>query len=181
VSLPGSQRERDGSEAEERFMENRNSVPLDAARSRLAWVWFIGTAFVLVLVIIQSLMNRYGSRTQEAWEWLLPTIMPTLGMILSGLICTALDPLSSEVFVRRSFVRVALWLSGFYQALILLTILSQPFTDLDPIDLMHRSNLWLGPIQGLVGAAIGVLFVSKQKGPAGKDAEPAQAPAHGAD
>jgi hypothetical protein len=150
-------------------MTDKKSISLDTARVRLAAVWFIGTGLVLCLVILQSIMNRFGSRTQEAWEWLLPTIMPTLGMILSGLVCTAFDPLSSGVFVRRSFYQVAVWLSAFYQALILLTILLQPFSDIDPIDLMHRSNLWLGPIQGLVGVALGVLFVSKQQRADGKN------------
>lgn len=141
------------------------SIQLDTAQARLAAVWFVGTALVLILVILQSLMNRFGNRTQEAWEWLLPTIMPTLGMILSGLVGTAFDPLSSAVIVRRLFYRVAIWLSAFYQLLILLTILVQPFTNMEPVDLMHRSNLWLGPIQGLVGVALGVLFVSKKQRP----------------
>jgi len=137
-------------------------VPLDKARTRLATVWIIGTSVVLLIVVLQSLLGRFGQQTQEAWGWLMPTIMPTLGMIVAVLGYSALDPLFSSSVVRRSFLNISVWLSGFYVFLILLTILVQPFTSMTPIELMHTSNLWLGPFQGLVASALGVLFVSKQ-------------------
>jgi hypothetical protein len=147
-------------------LEHEKSLPLDLARSRLTGTWFVGAAILTLIVVVQSLMGRYGSRTQEAWEWLLPTIMPTSGMILSGLLPTALSSRSSRVSVRRLFYRVTVCLACFYQLAILLTILLQPFSNTEiseAIDNMHRSNLWLGPIQGLVGLALGVLFVSKRQ------------------
>jgi hypothetical protein len=143
-------------------MEQRHLVSLETARIRLTVVWTIGTALVLTVVIVQSIMNHYGSETQEVWEWLLPTVMPSLGVIVSSLISSAFDPLSASAFVRSLFYRVALSVSLFYLALVLLSILLQPFTDLPPIQLMHRSSLWLGPLQGLAGGSLGVLFASKQ-------------------
>jgi hypothetical protein len=47
-----------------------------------------------------------------------------------------------------------------YEALVLLTLLIPPVAGTDPIALMHTSNLWLGPFQGVVASALGVLFVS---------------------
>jgi len=32
-----------------------------------------------------------------------------------------------------------------------------------PGELMHTSNLWLGPFQGLAASALGVLLVTRQK------------------
>lgn len=93
----------------------------------------------------------------------MPTLMPTLAMIVSVLGYTARDPLSSGTVVRKSFFNIALLLSLFCLCLILLTILVQPFTGTDALQLMRISNLWLGPSQGLVASALGVLFVSKQK------------------
>jgi hypothetical protein len=116
---------------------------------------------IVILVIIQSLLGHFGSRTRDVWEWLLPTTVPTSGMILSGLVYTAFDHPRTKMRVRRSFYVVALSLILFYQLAIWLTLLLPPFTDANPIDLMHTSNLWLGPIQGLAGAALGALFVSK--------------------
>jgi hypothetical protein len=148
--------------------EQREPIPsgdliqLDAVRARLAKMWIGGASVIFITVVLQSLLGRFGDQTQEAWGWLLPTIMPTLGMIITVLGYTALDPLLSQSVVRKSFFQIAFWLSGFYMSLILLTILIQPLAGASAIQLMHLSNLWLGPFQGLVASALGILFVSKQ-------------------
>lgn len=141
-------------------------MPLDDVRVRLARIWLIGGGLVLIILVVQSLLHVYGDLTQEAWGWFLPTMMPTLGMIITVLTYTALDPLTSGSVVRRTFFPIALWLSVVYLVLVSLTILIQPFASKTPeeaVGLMRTSNLWLGPVQGLVASALGVLFVSKQK------------------
>lgn len=139
-------------------------IPLDRVRIRMAVLWLgLGGAIVFI-VVLQTLLGKFGADAQKAWGWLLPTIMPTLGMIITVLGYTALDPKFSNSVVRTSFFWAAFFLSGIYLLLILTTILIQPFVPkTDPIELMHTSNLWLGPLQGLVASALGVLFVSKQK------------------
>ena len=139
------------------------AVSLDTVRVRLATVWLGGGSAILFIVVLQSLLGHYGDQTQEAWGWLLPTIMPTLGMIISVLGYTALDPFRSTSVVRGAFFNVALALSVVYLTLVLMTILVQPLTNTEPIKLMRTSNLWLGPFQGLVASALGVLFASKHK------------------
>jgi hypothetical protein len=135
-------------------------LPLDTVRNRLSTVWFAGAAAILGLMVLQSLLGKYGDKTQDAWSWALPTLMPILGMIVSVLGYSALDSQLSRYQVRKSFFRLALWLSLLYEALVLLTLLIQPVVGADPIALMHTSNLWLGPFQGVVASALGVLFVS---------------------
>ncbi len=141
-------------------------ISLDDVRFKLARVWLIGAGIIFVLLVVQSLLHVYGDLTQEVWGWFLPNLMPSLGMIISVLAYTALDPHSSRAMVRRTFVQIAEWLSLIYLLLVLLTILMQPFaagSAADRVALMHTSNLWLGPVQGLVASALGVLFVSKKK------------------
>jgi hypothetical protein len=145
------------------------TLSLDTVRARLSAVWLGGAGIIFVLLVVQSLLGRYENKTQDAWGWLLPTIMPTLGLIVTVLGYTALDPVFSQSIVRRNFFRVAIWLSVLYLLLILLTIAVQPFVARDAnaaVELMHTSQLWLGPFQGLVASSLGVLFVSK------KDARP---------
>jgi cytochrome bd-type quinol oxidase subunit 2 len=92
--------------------------------------------------------------------------MPTLTLIITALGYTALDPSRSKTVVRKDFVRLAQWLSIVYLVLVAMTILIGPVAAKDGpgmVKLMHMSNLWLGPFQGLVASAIGVLFVTKQK------------------
>lgn len=152
-----------------RRLPKTDLLPLDVVRAKLTAIWLIGAGVIFVLLVMQSLLGRYEDRTQEAWGWLLPTIMPTLGMIVTVVGYTALDPVLSQALVRKTFFRVATWLSMLYLAMILLTIAVQPFAAPDAkqaLDLMRTSNLWLGPFQGLVASALGVLFVSKKEAPA---------------
>jgi len=143
-------------------------VSLDFVRGELATVWVAGAGAVILLVVLQSLLGRFGGKTSEAWGWLLPTTMPTLLLIVTVLGYTALDPVHSTAVVRRRFHELAKTLSIAYLSLVALTVLIGPFAAADGagmIDLMHMSNLWLGPFQGLVASALGVLFVTKQGTP----------------
>jgi predicted permease len=144
------------------WVPDEQLVPLDKARNRLALLWLISAGVIFMILVIQSLRLVYGPAVQEVWGWILPTIMPTLGMIVTVLGYTALDPSLSDSVVRRTFFTVAFWLSFVYLCLIMITILIQPLSPGHPVDLMRMSNLWLGPFQGLVASAIGVLFVSKR-------------------
>lgn len=138
-------------------------LPLDKVRNRFAALWLIAAAVLTLILVMQSLLGKFGDNAQEVWGWALSTIMPTLGMIISVLGYTALDPTTGTSVVKKSFSAIAFWLSVLYLILIALTVLIQPFSGKDPIQLMRLSNLWLGPFQGLVASALGVLFVSKRK------------------
>ena len=151
--------------ARKKHMPSADLSSLDDVRTWLAAIWLGGCALILLIVVLQSLLGKFGGQTQDAWGWLLPTIMPTLSMIIAVLGYTAMDPNRSESVVRKSFSRIATYLSTLYLVLILMTILVQPLTSVPPQELMNLSNLWLGPFQGLVASALGVLFVSKQPKP----------------
>ena len=142
------------------------SIALEFVRNRLAGLWIIGSLVIFSLVIYQSLARVYADRIQDVWEWLLPTLIPTLTMIVTVVASTAFMSSAPSAVVRKSFYRIALGLSVFYLVLILFTILSLPaFNRIvsAQIDSLHTSNLWIGPIQGIVASALGVLFVSKKK------------------
>jgi cytochrome bd-type quinol oxidase subunit 2 len=156
---------------EDRFEGGLQS--LDSVRTKFAVVWFGGACVILLLVVVQTLNGRYGDHVQEAWTWLMLNLMPTIGTILAGLGYTALDPHRSHAVVRTSFYLLSFWMSCFYLALVLLTILIAPtrpegVTGRGAVELMHTANLWLGPLQGLVATALGVLFASTQKRQTGK-------------
>lgn len=100
----------------------------------------------------------------QVWSWALPSLMPTLTLIVSVLGANALEPQDEGVNVRKGFYRMAIWLSAAYLFLILFTILIEPFTNFDSAELLNLSNLWLGPFQGLVASAVGLLFFTKKRG-----------------
>jgi hypothetical protein len=44
-----------------------------------------------------------------------------------------------------------------------LPIFLQPFSTLDPVALLKQSSLWLGPLQGLVSAALAAFFIKRDE------------------
>jgi hypothetical protein len=128
-------------------------------KRRLATVWFALSGVIFLLLVVQTVMGHYGSKATDAWGWFLPNVMPTLSLIVAVLV---LDQMGKSVHTRtadRFLFRLAIGLSCAYLLLILLSILIQPFAPLPPLELMQQSNLWLGPLQGLVAAALGAFFV----------------------
>ena len=140
------------------------TLPLSHARSRLAAQWLIGAGTIFALLIVQCVFGKYQTKPQAVWSWALPALMPTLTLIISVLGANALEPADEDVLVRKSFYRLSYWLSAAYLALLLFTILVEPFTSFDPVELLNLSNLWLGPFQGFVVSMIGLLFFTKKKG-----------------
>lgn len=146
-------------------------IALDAARWNLAWIWFSGCAVVVAILIAQTVAGAYGSQTQGAFSWALPNFLPTLALMLSVVAQDALrqyEP-GKEMTVRASFFKLARALSVFYIFVLSLSILLQPFfadgaiTDgSSRVAALQVTNLWLGPLQGLVVAALGTLFFLKQ-------------------
>jgi hypothetical protein len=152
---------------------NRKWMPLDEARAALLTIWMSGGGLVLFILMLQSMFGRYGTQLQSVWSWFIPTVVPSISLMLGVLGATALVARSSEPkSVRVFFFQVSRYLSVFYLSILLLTVAVEPFTRVSAVDLYTMSNYWLGPVQGLVVAALGVLFVSKEDHPA----DPAGAP-----
>jgi hypothetical protein len=139
----------------------QRTIPIDRARQGLAWLWLGYGGGIFLLLVAQSLAGKYEGEVQEVWGWALPTIIPTLSLILAVLGAGALQPGNVALAVRRTFYVIALWLSAIYLTLILATILAEPLTASEPLALLKLSSLWLAPFQGLVTSAIGILFTRR--------------------
>jgi hypothetical protein len=62
--------------------------------------------------------------------------------------------------VKRSFYELTFWLSLAHLVVLGATILLEPFSPMESLDLLSISNYWIAPIQALSVAAIGYLFTS---------------------
>ena len=151
-------------------------ISLEKARYRLARLWFIGVGIIFLLLVVQSFSNVYEGRLDEVWSWALPTVIPTISLILSVLGANAIEQVgvssTDTGMLRRRFYTIVYWLSVFYLLLILVTILLQPIAvfmnandQFSAVDVLRRSQLWLSPVQGLVISAMGILFFSKKFAP----------------
>ncbi|MBU1138963.1 MAG: hypothetical protein KKD01_00220 [Proteobacteria bacterium] len=143
--------------------DTHQTLPLERARWTLAKLWFVGAGLVFLILVGQSIAGKYQDKTELVWSWALPTVMPTLSLIVTVLGASALQKQLDVIAVRRSFYTLSLWLSVIYLALILLTLGLEPFSTLESLELLNLSNLWLAPFQGLVISALGVLFFTQSK------------------
>jgi hypothetical protein len=156
-------------------------ISLETARWRLARVWFIASAVIFIVLVAQSVSDVYESKLQGAWGWALPNFIPTLALMISVFSADALKAYgaSPHLKVRLPFFKLSMGLSIFYVVVLLAAILAEPIfltfrtgPKVSAVDLLQLSNLWLGPLQGLVVAALGVLFFLKEQEPGSTSSSP---------
>jgi hypothetical protein len=146
-------------------------------RRRLATVWFAGVGLIVGLQVFQTIFGQFGSRADEAWGWLLPNVIPTSSLMISVLVLETLGR-GPHIQAADAFLyRLTMALCSVYLLLVIGALLLQPAAGVPPIDLMKQSNLWLGPIQGLVSAALAGFFMRAEPTTEGA---PARAAAAGA-
>jgi hypothetical protein len=140
----------------------KNNLPIEKCQRHLAFLWLTGSGVVFVVVLIQSLAGLFGSQVGDVWNWLLPNVVPTVSIIIGTLAAGAFQ-VRSAATVDRFVFRVAVALSFFYLVLLLGTILSSGgLTAISTTALLGRSKYWIAPVQGLLGIALGVFFVSRK-------------------
>ena len=52
----------------------------------LASIWFVGAGLCFIVLVGQSQVGIFDSDTGAVWGWFLPTVMPTLSLIVSALV-----------------------------------------------------------------------------------------------
>jgi hypothetical protein len=140
------------------------TVAMVSCKKRLAVIWLSGSAIILAVLVIQTIMGKYGDKAQDAWSWFLPTIMPTLSLIIGVFVSDALGSGVGGKNIDSFMFRITCVLSSVYLILVASTLFLAPVSTYPPLVLMKMSNLWLGPVQGLTAGAMGVFFLSPDKG-----------------
>jgi hypothetical protein len=130
-------------------------------------LWFTWACILLLIVFVQLTLKHYGEDWRAALEWLLPAILPTTTLVAGVWASEMAKPDRQDRLVPQSAFRMAALGSVVYLAFVTLVIAAQPFYDGPPIDLMHQSALFLAPLQGVVGAFIGIFFSTTSAQPAG--------------
>lgn len=143
------------------------AIEFQLAKKKLAKLWLCFGGFLFILVFIQSLGGRFDPRLQEAWQWFLPTIMPTFMLIITVFMADGYaNPNEVQQQVDRFIFRLAFCVSVVYLLLVLLTLIRASYHPPEELELMFEtlrsSNLWLGPAQGITSALLGYFFVNKE-------------------
>jgi uncharacterized YccA/Bax inhibitor family protein len=142
--------------------ETSDRVLMVTCKRRLATLWFAASGFLFIVVTVQTILGKYGDQATDAWGWLLPTILPTLSLILGVLVMDARGKMMKVEEVDRFLFDLTLGLSAAYLLMVALTIFVQPLVSAGAIALMKQSKLWLGPFQGLVSGSMGAFFVRRK-------------------
>ncbi len=140
-------------------------IPIANTKKRLTIIWFSGSGIIFALLLLRTISGKFGTEAKDTWGLMLPTFLPTLSLIIGILIADATASKNSEdtATVDRFFFYLSSFLSTAYLATVVLIILLNPFSTLSLPELMHLSNLWLAPFQGLVAASLGAFLVSKNE------------------
>jgi hypothetical protein len=99
---------------------------------------------------------------QPMWEWLLPSVMPTLLLIIGTRAGIATKRIRARGGVDPSFFKLTIALSCAYLLLINLVVICEPSFHIPTMAVVRQSSLFLAPLQGLVAACIGVFFASSK-------------------
>jgi hypothetical protein len=125
-------------------------------------IWLLGGLGFYGLLIAQSLLDVYPpDDVEKVWSWALPTMMPTLLLIVAVQATEAatVKRSSKEPVIAYFFCAVTVLLSVFYLGVVIVTVLIPSARHESPLPIMERAQLWLGPFQGLVAGAFGVFYV----------------------
>ncbi len=150
-------------------------VPIDQCKKWLASLW--GGAFVVFffLMLYETQAGPLGDQPQPAWGWMFQNLLPTLSLIVGVLGADATKPDSGTRTVDRFFFRIALGTSAIYLVTMMLTFILSAVSFFQegagdiawkPLEAMQNSTFYLGPLQGLTAAALGVFFTKQEEPPA---------------
>jgi hypothetical protein len=139
-------------------------VNVMSCKKRLATLWLVGSAVIFFIILFQTFFDHYSGKAEEAWSWFLPTVLPTLSLMIGALVTDALGGGSTEKRIDSFIFKLSFYLSIFYFVIVFLTVMMQPFVTNAAVKFLKQSNLWLAPIQGLVAASLGAFFVKTGQG-----------------
>ena len=149
-------------------------VPIDQCKKSLASLWGVAFVMFFFLMLYETQAGPLGDQQQPAWGWIFQNLLPTLSLIVGVLGADATKPRSARRTVDRFFFRIALGASAIYLATMMLTFVLSAvsfFHDGEgdsawkPLEAMQNSAIYLGPLQGLTAAALGVFFTKQDSSP----------------
>jgi hypothetical protein len=141
------------------------SITINEAQKRLACLWGIGAAaaFVLLLWVSFGAHVFKSESVSDAWNWLLPLVMPFLTLIVTSVVSEVQQQNPSTAPTSGLALGLAWWISLGYILLTIGSLLAVLWLPAEPVALLKTSNLWLTPIQTLLSAAMGVFFTQRRQ------------------
>jgi hypothetical protein len=136
---------------------------VDRTDKLLTALWLVWGAVLIVVLVIYSLLTPLfdSDGVRAAWSWLLPNVLPPMAMV-AGVSYQqgkkdAAAASATMIGKGPAAPWAALFTSVFYLVLLSVSVMGLPFSAA-PLDMMHMSNLWLGPILAIATALLASRF-----------------------
>jgi cytochrome bd-type quinol oxidase subunit 2 len=133
------------------------------AKKKLATVWFVGSGLIFAFFLFQMTSERYANIENDAWSWLLPNLIPTLGLMIATFVNErAIGEESAPA--DNFYYQLSLWVSIFYLGMLLWVMISfgwQPDDEDNPLKYYSKFSLFIVAVQGVTTAALGLFFTKK--------------------
>lgn len=137
-------------------------ISLAKGKTIIGGLWFVGFLAVFALMTIQTVSGSvYADKSKEAWDWVTPHLLPTMGLIIGVMIADWQNPQAVKgLKIKPALVALTFTLSFAHLAILLIIILIAGNRDTADATLaaLKSANLPLGVIQGLVALTLGVFF-----------------------
>jgi hypothetical protein len=144
---------------------SEEKLPAKQCQQRLAVLWLVGSGASFLLLFVQLASDKYGATGGDVTDWLLPSIIPTLTLMIGALVTANLvakkkaeeekEPAMSDRFLYR----LAMGLSAFYLLLLFIVLLMSATTNIKTM--IDNVGVMITSVQGLVGLALGAFFVKR--------------------
>lgn len=141
------------------FMKE-NLISIKESRKRIFRLWAISSVGLLLIVLVQSFLGKFNGEDVKIFSWLFPNVVPTLTLMLA-IFKSDLSG-SEDGSIDPTYYSSVLYGTIFYFFVLYMIIFIQPLTGDSLIELTQKSGIYLGPIQGVIAALIGLLFFKKK-------------------
>jgi hypothetical protein len=138
-----------------------DNINMYVAQKRLCVLWFVLSFFMILLFVLFTVTNKFGTQTSDAWQWILQQILPVLTLITGVFVNTSRQSTGIKN-IRKFYYRLCMLLSSGYFFFLIITILAIPFAyqyaSKSGYDFLKTSSLYLLPLLAIVTASLGIFF-----------------------
>lgn len=149
-------------------MHSNNSVKVInkfEAQKKLSYLWFIASAFLILIFVLFSINGKFNSDNKDAWQWLLQQITPILSLITAAFLSDSRD-ISAPKKIKKHYFVLTFSSSIVYFFILIVTVFSLTWSmsinNISAYEHLHSSSVYLIPILGVVTALLGIFFAKEE-------------------
>lgn len=140
-------------------------IYLSVAIKRLMILWLCCSLFLLLLMLTQTIFEKYGDESNKAWQWFVVHLLPVNVLILVGYFRhKRLSSLTLSATDQILF-RIVFWVSVAYLLAVIMVMLLQPFGSFENTYAvnLHTADTGLYIFQGILLVALGVFIYTTER------------------